>query len=226
MSRHWTRVKPPQNGWSSGNSSAEASIASATIASTRLVIRSCQRRRASASSSARVATSVVIAWRSPRSSRKIRGVAATVAGDAERSSSSSRGCHGSLGAAGTRKVASVAVCSSHSATSIARLKAGRVGVLGTDPRGVRLEAEALECRSDRRCRGVLAGRRGGGLARLGVDPVDLGPATRARRPRAPRVSVAAWTAARKPPWAASLASWMARGSAPHDAVTAAASWAS
>ena len=63
------------------------------------------------------------------------------------------------------KAASDSIRSSHSATSDPRLETGGVGVLGADPGGVRLEPESLERRTDLRGRGVLAGGRGGRLAR-------------------------------------------------------------
>ena len=113
---------------------------------------------------------------------------AAVVGDAERSSSSSRGSHGSLGAAGTWKAASVVEPLVALRDERPRLEAGRVGVLGADPGGVRLEPEPLERRTDLRGRGVLAGGRRGRLAGLGVDPVDLARASRAPRPRARRAT--------------------------------------
>ena len=65
-----------------------------------------------------------------------------------------------------------------------RLEACLVRVLRRDPGRVGFESEPLQLRADGCCRGMLAGRRRGGLTGLGVDPVDLGqPVARGRLER-------------------------------------------
>jgi hypothetical protein len=57
---------------------------------------------------------------------------------------------------------------------LAGSETGRIGIGGRDPGRVRLEPEALECRADLACRGVLAVGECLRFTGFVVDPVDLG----------------------------------------------------
>ncbi len=98
MSRDWASVNGPQKEWSSGNSSAEASIAVDRIASTRLLIDACHARRWVGSSPASRSTTATSATRSPCSSRKMVGAVIAPSADPGSTAMPGSSVHRPLGA--------------------------------------------------------------------------------------------------------------------------------
>ena len=165
-------------------------MASATIASTSPVSRSCQWRRASGSSPP--------ARRRARSSRPDRRAAAGRSAASPPASSATPSISSVVEPIRRRqrrqrrragRVASVVASLVALGDRDAGRQTGRLGVLGPDPRGVGLEAEPLERRADRRGGGRARGRPSSmRFARLGVDPVDLVQPVAGRAPRAASAS--------------------------------------
>ena len=175
MSRLWARLKPPQKGWSCGNSSAEASIASATIASTqaghlelpapaRLGVVAGERRD-------QRRHRLAIAAQQPEDAR----CPAALEGErrASRPRSSRGGRARSARPARGRPPRRSCVRSSHSATRLARLRQAASAfsapiraASASRPRRSRVAPIAAAAACSRAA--VSAG-----VARLGVDPVDL-----------------------------------------------------
>ncbi len=226
MSRFCVLVNGPQNGWSPGNSRADASMASATIASTRPVSISCQRRRPSGSSPASLATRVVIAARSPRTSLKMRGAPPASRASPSVSSSSSPGNPNEVVAGGIRKVEGSSLArSSQSATAVraARQAASAFAApirAASDSRVSRSSIATIAAAAERSLDAIAVASRASLLIRL----ISVSQ-SRAAASSSSGV-VAAATAARNPPCAVSFAAWTARGSDLAAAAWAAASWPS